>query len=163
MTTAETSLLGLIRQVSDESTSTDVRELAALVAERTPGGLLMEYYVEALAPLVRIVLGQQRLNAAEAVRQGVPIKPPRGGRTKSSRAKRVRDQWQEFLNSRLSIGDGVWKLVGEATIEDLRTVIANRVDHIAAVQEQVDHYERIVAAMEEQGVQRVDALSGEVQ
>lgn len=150
----ETTLNSLIREVIDENPLADPWDLAVMVARRTLSEELEGFYTEALVPLIRISLSGRRNSAINA---------NRGGRTVSKKAGRVRDAWQQELDSLIAVGGGVYKPLRDCTAADLAVVIESRVSHIRSVQMQVDHFEALAKALAEQGVETVGELSGPVQ
>lgn len=150
-------LTELISKCANEAPVEDVAKLAHTIAEETPGRRLREFYAEALKPLVRIVLGNERNRAAADVRRG------RTYSRKTQDFRESRDAWEVYLGAIRAVGGGLYKPMRDCTVADLDFIIKTRENHITSVQIQLDHDRRIREAMIAQGVKRVGQLSGPVE
>lgn len=150
------TLRGLIREVATDMPCADPREIASRVEKLTTNEQVSAFYTEALVPVVRDLLREQRNTAlAQAVA---------GAHRVSPKVAAVRDWWTEMLAARVHVGGSHWKLLGDCTADDLRFCISEREAEIERIQAQVARYERLLAAVIEHGAAKVSDLpTGAVQ
>lgn len=140
------ALYALVREVAASHVGAHPHKLARLVAEATDPSDMLDFYVAALEKVVADMIRTGR-NATMNNKQGRSAKL----------ADRV-SWWQRMLREQVSVGGGVWKLLGDCTIDDLFYCISERRDQIAAIECQIVKYETIAAAMREHGVDTVGQL-----
>lgn len=153
-------LVNLISQCASDMAGDDAVKIAHNVAEATPSRRLREFYAEALTPLVRMVLNDER-NRVAAKLHG--RRHARGGRTHSPKAKAMRSAWDEYLDTVVTVEEGTSKKMRDVTVKDLDVIIGRRESHIASVQVQVDYYRRMRAAMVAHGARTVGKLAEPVE
>lgn len=150
------SLGGLIRQViASNPDETDARELAKLVARATPEEQLLDFYANALAPMVRITIGSGRNAALAGVRRG---------RSVSKRMAHISadNWWQKALEERLSI-EGRYIPFGDCTADDIKVYAESLRISAEAMQTKAERYDRVLNAMVLQGVATVRDLNGPIE
>ena len=150
-------LSDLIRQVAAERPEAQPEEIATEAAKRTPVEKVVEYYAEALRPMVLSILGYDRRTAMDVALGDEPEQPKRRGRSRSKKAERTADWWQSMKDSRVHTARGHIRL-GSCTRDDLLYCIEARRRHIDAVERQIVNYQRLIDLMDASGVTTVDEL-----
>jgi hypothetical protein len=155
-------LRDLIREVADEHPTAQPEEIARDVAKQTPADRLIEFYEEALRPLVVMVFSRDRNtafdNAMPADDAGVSSQaPPKRQPANSKKAERTRTWWQTMLDSRVKVETGFIPLA-DCRREDLEYCIDERRSHIADVENRIGYYERLIALLADHGVETVGEL-----
>ena len=114
--TAGSAVAALIRDVINTTSLTDPRAIAEQVATSTPEQHLRAAFESLLVEHVRSILGQQRNKAlSAATRQGA-----------SAKLRGRRDWWASVLESRLYVGAGNWRMLGDCTATDLQFAAKQR-------------------------------------
>jgi hypothetical protein len=111
MSTTEppSSLHSVVVAVLAESELSDPRAVAELVAAATPPDLIRDFYTDAVVSEVRAVMGAQRNRAMSNA-----LNPSR-----SPKLAQRRDWWADMLASRIHVGGGTWRTLGECGAEQL--------------------------------------------
>lgn len=144
------SLRALIRAALDSSLSPDPADVVPVVLAQIPDG-------------------DVRGRLAEAIRSMLPSAASPAGRVsypkpsvRSAKREAIRSWWSKYLQSRVMTASG-WKMLADATADDLRFVAAHRRDQAKALLSQADQFEGLAARMDSAGVSRLadlDAASG---
>lgn len=140
----------LIRDVA-ESAADDAGpvEIAQAAIDKAGDELAGQFLLDLVSALVPTILGAQRRGAMGG----------NGGR--SPKLERRRSWWARALQSRVAVGGGEWKRLGDCTVDDLRSCIADRESFISSVRGQIEGYEKLIAAMQEHAADTVGELTAE--
>lgn len=129
--------------------------LAEAVVEKAGEDLLSAVVIDLVADQVQCVLRADRRAALNRRPGG-----PRPGSV-SPKLERRRDWWARTLDTRVCVGEGTWRRLGDCTVEDLQYCISERETLIGQVRNQIDNYAAIIAAMRKYKVRRVSDLTAE--
>lgn len=141
-----TTLDALVREVAADHPDSNPRELAGFVAKLTPQEDLIAFYADALVDRVRHILGDER--------RGSMVE----GSNRSPKLEQRRDWWREMLVSRVHVGGGNWKQIGECTIDDLTACITERQQNVERLGVQIENFKRLAKLMASKGARIVSDL-----
>lgn len=79
----------------------------------------------------------------------------------SAKRALIRQEWEKFLDSSLSIGGGEWKRWGDVTVADLRTAAEKRTALAEAFTTEAGKYTRTADLLCDRGVETVGELAEE--
>jgi hypothetical protein len=139
----------LIRDVATEFPDADPREIAQLVAKRTPRKDIHEWYVDSLVGLVRCVLRNERNSALS------------GASNKSAKVKQRRQWWARLLEARIHVGEGNWLPLKDCGREELKSAIAERETQIVRTHHQIENLTTLLDRLDREGVDLVGELPPE--
>lgn len=142
-------LYQLIRDVSgtlpDAATPADI---AQAVIDKAGDDLAKQFLLELITAMVGDVLRLDRRAGLNA-----------GRHSGSKKVARRRDWWARTLQTRVAVGGGQWKRLGECTVDDLRHCILERQLLITQIEGQISNYGGLIASMEKHGVAVVGELT----
>lgn len=157
-----------LKHVLATTTLTDPKDLAEAVTARLDPEDLDPALQEALVYWVRSHTARSR--------DGVPdelIGSTTGGTrnlevvtattrkpNRSAKVAGIRDWWQSFITERVNV-DGVWKLTGDCTVEDIEALAASRREIASRNLSHADRYQALAARMRSEGVETVQDLGRE--
>ncbi|MCZ9634682.1 hypothetical protein [Rhodococcus sp. BH5] len=155
-----TTTAHLIREAIADTKLADPREIAAIVADRTPEDEVRGFYAKMLVQEVRGFLSAERRNVFSQAKDEPTVgksgmKALSGART---RATVARDWWAEFTATKVHVGDQVWKELGDCTFADLRTLHDERASHADRVLQEAHRFDELSKLMEDTGVESVRGL-----
>lgn len=149
------ALNDLIRLVSDQMPNAQPAAIARVVAERAPKAMLRDWLRELLHERVTMLWRFDRNTPTDdVIIIGDREKPPV---TTSKKVKRRAQAWAEFCRQQYHI-DGVWKPLGECTIDDLLFCIAERQELIDRTQAKIKHLDTIIGLMRQHRAAKVADL-----
>lgn len=144
----------LMRQVINDHPDAAPRELAEIAAKLTDQQKILEFYTDALVAVARELLREERNAALSGVANGEPTATP----NRSAKLRDRRSWWQRMLDSRVHVGSGRWKRLADCTVEDLRYIINEREDEIAALRININRYQSLIDKMQAHGAKTVADL-----
>ena len=153
VTDVEFDVSALIHEVIAETGLTNPRDIAEVVASRTPVEVLQAEYARMLPAEVRLVLAMQRKHVRETAKPDRRVR----GRKRTS-ADLVRDWWSEFREQRVHVGGAEWKRAADLTVDDLLVVVAERRSRAESLMETADQWERLGKVLESSGKATVGGL-----
>lgn len=145
------NLRARIRAILDDTSETDPGVVADRVSGDLTDGEVRPALAETMRALVRDVIREDRRLADAATEQPTPGQ----GR---SRARAVAEAWRAHLRDRVFVGDGVWRLLGDCSPEDVAFLVSDRRRQAAELVAKAARYEGLRAAMVEHAVARVADL-----
>jgi hypothetical protein len=144
----------LIRSVAGDHPRADMRELARFVAKMTPPESVTDFYTEALADRVRILLGNDRRDIFD----GPDVRPEGKSSNRSPKVEQRRSWWADLLASRVHIGKTQWLQLGECGVDELTFCIEERRGQIIGFEKQITNFEHLIMLMVKHGVRKVADL-----
>lgn len=161
-----TTTTQLIRQVIGNTGLVDPREIAEVVADRTPDSEVRGFYAKMLVQEVRMHLSNERRNIfSQAGSEPNPDTDPTVGKSglkplgkARTRATVARDWWADFTSTRVHVGQQSWKLLGDCTFDDLRSMHDERASHADRVLQEAHRFDVLSKLLEEEGVESVGLL-----
>lgn len=144
-------LSGLVRAVAADYPEADPRELARHLAKETPPRQVMDFYVEALVPIVRHALIDERSAAMSNA-----LSPRPSGR--SAKLAEIRDWWAEMLAARVHVGESRWMCLGDCGVDELQFCVAERMWTVERIEAQIAQYDRLLTLLRKHKAARVRDL-----
>lgn len=159
-------LRDLVREVLIETPDGSTRDVAALVAKRTPEDVLLNWYTDALVHVVSKVIRDDRNAAMDEVFKGRSTPPPqpkneRRKPTTSPRVDRIRETWAKFIAQEVLVNTER-KFLRDCNADDLRHAADYRRAQAGALWAKADEYDALVTALDAYGVELVGQLPPEV-
>lgn len=137
-----TELRDLIRKVATQHPRALSGEIARHVAKLTPADVLLDYYEQALRPLVSEVLRLDRNEAISNALSDNPPDPPPLPRRSPKVAGIAHWWWAKMLEQTIPLADGPKKM-GDCTVDDLNFAIERRQAQIEADKHKLAEYVRL--------------------
>ena len=153
----------IIREVIADTGYTDPRDIAKIVAERTPEHMLREWYEQAIIPDIRAEHLRRRKQSANAKVAAVVAKAERAGRKVSARTKAdlVRETWLSKVSAGVSV-NGEWKRLADCSYDEVLRLEEARYEAADDVRAEGQRFGKLAAAMSEHGVLTAGELPAEV-
>lgn len=155
-----TTTAHLIREAIADTKLADPREIAAIVADRTPEDEVRGFYAKMLVQEVRGFLSAERRNVFSQAKDEPTVgksgmKALSGART---RATVARDWWAEFTATKVHVGDQVWKELGDCNSADCRALYEERMAHAERVTKEAQPFGQLSKMLDAIGVESIREL-----
>lgn len=123
-------------------------DIAEQVAAQTPPDDVPVLYQRLLRDVAREAIRLENMGATQ---------PPRTVPNRSSRVQAIKQAHTTYYDQRVFAG-GVWKLLGDCSVEDVQDLVAQRIDVAARNMAKAKEFEVLVDRMERAGVMTVRGL-----
>lgn len=144
------------RQVLTTTNLTDPADIADAVFDRTPEAAIRDAYRHLLRRVALDAIRMDRMTANEAD----PVVEPRRAPNRSPKVAAIRARHSQYLAQRV-FALGVWKQLGDCTLEDVLDLAAQRREVAAQNAAQAERFEALAARMRTSGAGTVAALGAE--
>ena len=134
------------RHILAATALTDPADIAAEVYKLTPECDIADLYHAMLQVSVREIIRFENMQARNPTPAPAPAKPNR-----SSKVAAIRQAHIAYWDQRVNV-DGTWKLLGDCSVTDLRTLAETRRVVAERNNAMAEEYERLIDRMEHAGV-----------